>query len=141
MKVFALASLAVVTEFDAWLYRLHAMITVLSFSQGTHICTQPGVFILQWKYSSQAMASRGAPRILHRTKIMYYYEVLPSREFRYVPVSCTPSARTAQRPAKCDPFLSVVASMLHSASSKQESASFTAARSWETLLKRRNTNF
>jgi len=50
--------------------------------QGTHICTQPGVFILQWKYSSQATPSRGAPRILHKTKIMYYFEILPSKEFR-----------------------------------------------------------
>ncbi|XP_065066394.1 SEC14-like protein 1 isoform X2 [Rhopilema esculentum] len=50
--------------------------------QGTHICTQPGVFILQWKYSSQTTPSRGAPRIMHKTKVMFYYEILPSREFR-----------------------------------------------------------
>eukprot|EP00794_Sanderia_malayensis_P008919 gene8919-9871_t len=50
--------------------------------QGTHICTQSGVFILQWKYSSQTTTSRGAPKILHKTKIMFYYEILPSREFK-----------------------------------------------------------
>ena len=52
------------------------------FFQGTHICNCAGVYILQWKYSSPASSSRGPPKHLHRAKFLYYYEVLPSKDFR-----------------------------------------------------------
>ena len=53
-------------------------------SQGTHICQQPGVYILQWKFSNSG-TSRQSLKIQNKCKLMLYYDILPSKDFRYVP--------------------------------------------------------
>jgi len=49
--------------------------------QGSHICQQPGVFILQWKFVNSSQ-SRQTLKIQNKTKIMYYHEILPSKDFK-----------------------------------------------------------
>lgn len=49
--------------------------------QGTHICQQAGVYILQWKYAHGGH-TRQSLRVQNKVKIMYYHEILPSREFK-----------------------------------------------------------
>ncbi|XP_029202752.2 SEC14-like protein 1 [Acropora millepora] len=49
--------------------------------QGTHVCSIPGVYILQWKYKSGAPTGQAHSRHT-RAKVMYYHEVLPSGDFR-----------------------------------------------------------
>lgn len=49
--------------------------------QGTHVCSIPGVYVLQWKYKSGAPTGQAHGRHT-RAKVMYYHEVLPSRDFR-----------------------------------------------------------
>ncbi|XP_048350661.1 SEC14-like protein 5 [Sphaerodactylus townsendi] len=61
--------------------------------QGSHVTRWPGFYILQWKmHSSTACAGTSLSRVddvlaslqvsNHKCKIMYYYEVLASKEFR-----------------------------------------------------------
>ncbi|XP_073246331.1 SEC14-like protein 1 isoform X2 [Porites lutea] len=49
--------------------------------QGTHVCSIPGVYVLQWKYKSGAPTGQAHGRHT-RAKVMYYHEVLPSGDFR-----------------------------------------------------------
>lgn len=49
--------------------------------QGTHICQQPGLYLLEWKYSNPVNV-RQALKFHNKTKVMYYHELLPSRDFR-----------------------------------------------------------
>ena len=53
----------------------------VSFYKGTHVCSIPGVYVLQWKYKSGAPTGQAHGRHT-RAKVMYYHEVLPSRDFR-----------------------------------------------------------
>ncbi|XP_044301650.1 SEC14-like protein 5 isoform X3 [Varanus komodoensis] len=61
--------------------------------QGSHVTRWPGFYILQWKmHSPTPCAGTSLPRVddvlatlqvsNHKCKIMYYYEVLASKEFR-----------------------------------------------------------
>merc|ERR1719431_1659418 len=52
--------------------------------QGTHICQQPGLYLLEWKYLNpvQQKAVQIPLKFHNKTKIMYYQELLPSRDFR-----------------------------------------------------------
>ncbi|XP_012563299.1 SEC14-like protein 5 [Hydra vulgaris] len=50
--------------------------------QGTHICQQAGVYILQWKYSNAITNVRQTVKAQNKSKIMYYYEVLPSKDYK-----------------------------------------------------------
>lgn len=49
--------------------------------QGTHICQQPGVYILQWKFSNSGTL-RQSLKIQNKCKLMLYYDILPSKDFR-----------------------------------------------------------
>ena len=49
--------------------------------QGTHVCSIPGVYVLQWKYKSGAPTGQAHSRHT-RAKVMYYHEVLPSGDFK-----------------------------------------------------------
>ncbi|XP_046579039.1 SEC14-like protein 1 [Haliotis rubra] len=50
--------------------------------QGTHVTSQAGSYILQWKYFDSAKASFDFPLTSHKSKVMYYTELLPSEAFR-----------------------------------------------------------
>ena len=43
----------------------------------------PGSYILQWKYFDSAKSSFQALS-MHKSKVMYYVEVIQSEQFRYV---------------------------------------------------------
>jgi len=49
--------------------------------QGTHICQQPGLYLLEWKYLNPVQKNQSL-KFHNKTKIMYYQELLPSRDFR-----------------------------------------------------------
>ncbi|XP_074647763.1 SEC14-like protein 5 [Tubulanus polymorphus] len=52
--------------------------------QGSHVTSQSGHYILQWKYFNSARASQSFDFSLssHKSKVMYYTEVLSSEDFR-----------------------------------------------------------
>ncbi|XP_025086727.1 SEC14-like protein 1 isoform X4 [Pomacea canaliculata] len=50
--------------------------------QGSHVTGQSGSYILQWKYFDSAKASFDFPLSSHKSKVMYYTELLPSEAFR-----------------------------------------------------------
>lgn len=50
--------------------------------QGSHVTSQPGSYVLQWKYFDSAKASFDFPLSSHKSKVMYYTELLPSAAFR-----------------------------------------------------------
>ncbi|XP_076458817.1 SEC14-like protein 1 isoform X2 [Babylonia areolata] len=50
--------------------------------QGSHVTSQSGSYILQWKYFDSAKASFDFPLSSHKSKVMYYTELLPSEVFR-----------------------------------------------------------
>lgn len=47
------------------------------------MCSIPGVYILQWKYKSGVPVGQAHARH-NRAKVMFYYELLSSGDFRYV---------------------------------------------------------
>ncbi|EDO48390.1 predicted protein [Nematostella vectensis] len=49
--------------------------------QGTHVCSIPGVYVLQWKFKSGLPSGQAHARH-NRAKVMFYYEVLSSGDFR-----------------------------------------------------------
>ena len=49
--------------------------------QGSHVTSQPGSYILQWKLFDSAKSFDILST--HKSKVMYYNEVLPSEQFRY----------------------------------------------------------
>lgn len=50
--------------------------------QGSHVTSQAGAYILQWKYLDSGRGSFDL-RSAHKSKIMYYTEVLQSDKFKY----------------------------------------------------------
>jgi len=50
--------------------------------QGSHICQQPGIYILQWKFANSASKIGTSLRIQPKTKVMFYHEILPSKDFK-----------------------------------------------------------
>ncbi|KAL8558408.1 hypothetical protein ACOMHN_064755 [Nucella lapillus] len=50
--------------------------------QGSHVTSQPGSYILQWKYFDSAKPSFDFPLSTHKSKVMYHTELLPSEAFR-----------------------------------------------------------
>ncbi|CAH1794678.1 unnamed protein product [Owenia fusiformis] len=52
--------------------------------QGSHVTSQAGAYILQWKYFDSAKASHSFDFSLstHKSKVMYYTELLRSEDFR-----------------------------------------------------------
>ncbi|XP_033112477.1 SEC14-like protein 5 isoform X2 [Anneissia japonica] len=52
--------------------------------QGSHVCQFPGNYILQWKYYSPVAVSTSTKghHHQHKSKIMYFHEVLDSENFR-----------------------------------------------------------
>lgn len=50
--------------------------------QGSHVTSQSGSYILQWKYFDSAKASFDFPLSSHKSKVMYCTELLPSEAFR-----------------------------------------------------------
>lgn len=62
--------------FICWLTLKHLLM------QGSHVTGQSGSYILQWKYFDSAKASFDFPLSSHKSKVMYYTELLPSEAFR-----------------------------------------------------------
>ncbi|XP_041363416.1 SEC14-like protein 5 [Gigantopelta aegis] len=50
--------------------------------QGTHVTSQSGSYILQWKYFDSAKAAFDFPLTSHKSKVMYNTELLPSNAFK-----------------------------------------------------------
>ncbi|KAI8794138.1 SEC14-like protein 1 isoform X1 [Biomphalaria glabrata] len=50
--------------------------------QGSHVTSQPGRYILQWKYFDTTKPSFDFPLSSHKSKVMYHTELLPSAAFR-----------------------------------------------------------
>ncbi|KAK7111754.1 SEC14-like protein 1 isoform X2 [Littorina saxatilis] len=50
--------------------------------QGSHVTSQSGSYVLQWKYFDSAKASFDFPLSSHKSKVMYCTELLPSAAFR-----------------------------------------------------------
>ncbi|XP_076455450.1 SEC14-like protein 1 [Babylonia areolata] len=50
--------------------------------QGSHVTSQPGSYVLQWKYFDSARPSFDFPLSTHKSKVMYHTELLPSEAFR-----------------------------------------------------------
>ncbi|ESP04007.1 hypothetical protein LOTGIDRAFT_212187 [Lottia gigantea] len=50
--------------------------------QGSHVTSQSGSYILQWKYFDSARASFDFPLTSHKSKVMYYTELLQSEAFK-----------------------------------------------------------
>ncbi|XP_060065339.1 SEC14-like protein 1 [Ylistrum balloti] len=50
--------------------------------QGSHVTSQVGSYILQWKYFDAGKAVFDFPLATHKSKVMYYTEVLESAAFR-----------------------------------------------------------
>ncbi|KAK7501943.1 hypothetical protein BaRGS_00006695 [Batillaria attramentaria] len=50
--------------------------------QGSHVTSQSGSYILQWKYFDSAKASFDFPLSSHKSKVMYFTELLPSEAFK-----------------------------------------------------------
>ncbi|KAH3871852.1 hypothetical protein DPMN_035067 [Dreissena polymorpha] len=59
------------------------MITHLVCHQGSHVASTPGSYILQWKHFDSSKASFEFSLSTHKSKVMYYTELLPSEVFRY----------------------------------------------------------
>ncbi len=52
--------------------------------QGSHFCSAPGTYILQWKYADVVAHHQSFDFSLpgHKCKLIYYHELLDSAEFR-----------------------------------------------------------
>ncbi|XP_052266424.1 SEC14-like protein 5 isoform X3 [Dreissena polymorpha] len=50
--------------------------------QGSHVASTPGSYILQWKHFDSSKASFEFSLSTHKSKVMYYTELLPSEVFR-----------------------------------------------------------
>lgn len=50
--------------------------------QGSHVTSQAGSYILQWKYFDAGKAAFDFPLATHKSKVMYYTELLESAAFR-----------------------------------------------------------
>ncbi|XP_059157139.1 SEC14-like protein 1 [Physella acuta] len=50
--------------------------------QGSHVTSQAGNYILQWKYLDTTKPSFDFPLTWHKSKVMYHSELLPSAAFR-----------------------------------------------------------
>ena len=51
--------------------------------QGSHVTSQSGSYILQWRYFDSAKTSFDILST-HKSKVMYYTELLPSEQFKLV---------------------------------------------------------
>jgi len=89
--------------------------------QGTHICQQAGLFLLEWKYSNPVHA-RQSLKFHNKTKIMYYHELLPSRDFRGSMSSmCSSQSGFSQLSTACDFVVSATASTTSQSSATSSS--------------------
>lgn len=60
--------------------------------QGSHVAQWAAIYILQWKYSSNVgnqfshdgNSGDSTKSSSHKAQIMYFYEVLPSANYKYV---------------------------------------------------------
>ncbi|CAB4017853.1 SEC14 1 [Paramuricea clavata] len=50
--------------------------------QGTHVCSQAGVYVLQWKFKSSPPATSLSSKPQNKAKIMYFFEVLRGTDFK-----------------------------------------------------------
>lgn len=68
-----------------WLFSLQIQVLtcgVCFMLQGTHVCTQAGVYVLQWK--SIPLSASLSSRPPSKAKILYFYEVLLGKHFKWV---------------------------------------------------------
>jgi len=56
--------------------------------QGSHVASQAGSYVLQWKYFDAGRGSFDLRSAAHKSKIMYYTEVLQSDKFKFELFSC-----------------------------------------------------
>lgn len=54
----------------------------LFFFQGSHVVSESGSYILQWKYFDSAKTSFDFTLAPHKSKVMYHTELLRSEAFR-----------------------------------------------------------
>lgn len=50
--------------------------------QGTHVCAQAGVYVLQWKFISCPAVTSAGSKPQNKAKIMFFYEVLKGTVFK-----------------------------------------------------------
>lgn len=74
------------------------ILLLLYVQQGSHVTRWPGSYVLQWRYHSSPSSASSLPRVddvlaplqvsSHKCRVMYYTEVLDSRDFRSVSSLC-----------------------------------------------------